>query len=54
MEEKKPLQVEPEYQGSVWKHPYMIYIWLTIVLFIFLGIIGWLAWKQGWIPNRGI
>lgn len=45
---------EPEHQGSIWKHPYMIYIALTILLFGFLVVVGWLALENGWIPDRGI
>lgn len=50
----KDLQHEEEHQGSIWKHPYMIYVVLTMFLFLFLVLMGWLAWTQGWIPNRGV
>lgn len=46
--------MEPEHEGSIWKHPYMIYIVLTAVLFSGLLFIGWLAYENGWIPDRGI
>ncbi len=49
-----PKAHEPEFKGSIWKHPYMVYIYLTAVLAICLGLIGYLAWTNGWIPNRGI
>ena len=45
---------EPEYEGSAWKNPYILYILLTIALFLFLVVMGWIAWTHGWIPNRGI
>jgi hypothetical protein len=45
---------EPEHKGSIWTHPYFIYIYLTAAIFVFLGLIGWLAYENGWIPNRGI
>lgn len=45
---------EPEHEGSIWTHPYMIYIWITAVLAIFLGIMAYLAWTEGWIPQRNI
>jgi hypothetical protein len=49
--EKRP---EPEHQGSLWTHPYMVYIWLTLVLFLFLVFVGYLGYTNGWIPDRGI
>ncbi|MGK5085265.1 hypothetical protein WDW37_18415 [Bdellovibrionota bacterium FG-1] len=52
-EKKKVAASEPEWTGSMWKHPYMLYILLTVVRFAFLLVMGWLAWTQGWIPNRG-
>lgn len=45
---------EPEYEGSVWKHPYMFYIFGTILLFIFLLGMGYMAIQNDWIPSRGI
>ena len=45
---------EMEHSGSIWTHPYMAYIWATMVLFLLLVFLGWLAWTNGWIPNRGI
>jgi hypothetical protein len=45
---------EPEHQGPIWKHPYMIYILLTLVLFAGLLFVGWLAYENDWIPSRGI
>ncbi len=50
---KKTLKHEEEHTGSIWKHPYMIYVILTAILFIFLLGISWLALSNGWIPNRG-
>ena len=49
-----PQRVEAEHQGPIWKHPYMAYVLLTAVLFVFLLGMGWLAWSNGWIPNRRI
>jgi hypothetical protein len=43
---------EPEYQGSIWKHPYAIYIVLNLVLFGILLGIGYIAYHNGWIPHR--
>ena len=37
-----------------WKHPYMIYVLLVLGLFVFLGVMGYLAVENEWIPNRGI
>ena len=50
---KPALNPEKEHHGSIWMHPYMLYIVLTIVLFIFLLFMGWVAFTNGWIPNRG-
>ncbi len=44
--------VEKEHVGSVWSHPYMIYIALTAGLFIFLIALGYVAWMNHWIPKR--
>jgi hypothetical protein len=45
---------EPEHQGSLWKHPYMIYIVLTAALFAGLLAAGWFALNAGLIPSRGL
>ncbi|MGE0614764.1 MAG: hypothetical protein AB7P04_03915 [Bacteriovoracia bacterium] len=50
----KQVLVEPEHQGSIWTHPYMVYVLLTIVLFSVLLVVGYLALNNDWIPNRGI
>ena len=43
---------EKEYKDTLWNHPYFIYIVLTLILFLFLGLIGWIAWDNDWIPHR--
>ncbi len=43
---------EKEHEGSIWKHPYMIYVVLTMALFGALVIAAGLALKNGWIPQR--
>lgn len=43
---------EREHTGSIWTHPYSLYIVLTAFIFIFVVIMGWLAWTAGWIPHR--
>ncbi|MFN7684186.1 MAG: hypothetical protein ACK5QT_02110 [Oligoflexia bacterium] len=45
---------EPEYQGPIWKHPYFLYVWITLALFSFLLLMAWLAQSQGWIPERSV
>ena len=50
----RPAPHEPEHVGSIWKHPYLIYIYLTAILFVGLVLIAWLAWENGWIPSRTI
>lgn len=50
--EKTRLAPEPEYRGSVWKHPYMLYVLLTMVLFVFLVVMAWLAISNDWLPKR--
>ena len=42
---------EPEHQGSIWSHPYMLYIWITVIIFAVLLSAGYLAVTQGWIPH---
>jgi hypothetical protein len=51
--EKTHVKYEPEFTGSGWKNPYVLYIALTLLLFGFLVFMGYLAWTNGWIPNRG-
>jgi len=43
---------EPEHTGSIWTHPYFMYIYGTVFLALFLGLMGWLAYENGWIPTR--
>jgi hypothetical protein len=47
------LKPEREHPGPIWKHPYVLYLLLTVVLFGALLFIGWLALENGWIPSRG-
>ncbi|MBI2712316.1 MAG: hypothetical protein HYX41_05585 [Bdellovibrio sp.] len=49
---KNDIRPEEEHTGSIWSHPYMVYIVLTVVLFVGLLIIGWFAYSGGWIPSR--
>lgn len=51
-EARPGVKYEPEFTGSGWKNPYVIYIVLTMVLFGFLILMGYLAWTNGWITNR--
>jgi len=43
---------EKEHEGPIWKHPYFIYVLLTLALFVFLLIMAWVALSNGWIPTR--
>lgn len=43
---------EKEWEGPAWKHPYMLYVFGTIVLFGFLLLMGYLAIENDWIPKR--
>lgn len=43
---------EKEWSGSVWKHPYMLYVGGTMVLFMFLLLVAYLALENDWIPKR--
>ncbi len=51
--ESQPLTPrEEEWRGPLWKHPFFLYVALTGALFLFLLVMGWLAWTQDWIPHR--
>jgi hypothetical protein len=50
---KREVKTEAEFTGPGWKNPYVLYIVLTLGLFLFLVLMGYLAWTNGWIPNRG-
>ncbi len=43
--------IEPEHRGSKWSHPYIAYIWLTVVLFLGLILAGYIGYQLGVIPN---
>ena len=47
----KILKGEEEHKGSIWKHPYMLYVVLTVVLFVVSVVAARLALKNGWLPN---
>lgn len=49
---QSPLRPEEEYSGPIWKHPYLLYILLTAVLFTGLMSVAWLALENDWIPKR--
>ncbi len=49
---QKPREHEPEWTGPIWKHPYFLYVWITLGLFGFLLLMGYLALSEGWIPSR--
>jgi hypothetical protein len=42
---------EPEHQGPIWTHPYVVYMVITVLLFLFVGFMGWLAKENDWIPK---
>jgi hypothetical protein len=43
---------EKEHSGPIWTHPYFIYVFFTVGLFLLLLLAAWLAWENDWIPNR--
>jgi hypothetical protein len=43
---------EPEHVGTIWTHPYFMYVYGTVILALFLGFMGWLAYVNDWIPTR--
>jgi hypothetical protein len=47
----KVLKGEEEHRGPIWKHPYLLYVVLTMALFGFLVVAARLALKNGWLPN---
>jgi hypothetical protein len=43
---------DPEFEGKKAQHPYVWYIGLVTALFLFLVLMAYLAWTNGWIPQR--
>ena len=43
---------EKDWSGPAWKHPYVAYLVIVVVLFAFLGLMGYLAIENDWIPKR--
>ncbi len=43
---------EREFEGKKANHPYVWYIGLTLGLLLFLVLMAYLAWTNGWIPQR--
>lgn len=43
-----------EFDGPAWKHPYMLYCLLVVLLFIFLLGMAYMAIENDWIPSRGV
>lgn len=37
-----------------WRHPYVLYVLGTAILFLFLILMAYLALESGWIPDRGV
>lgn len=54
MDPKPPVSKEVEFSGPLWKHPYFLYIILTLVLFGLLVLLAWLAVENDWVPKRTI
>lgn len=44
--------MEPEWKGPIWRHPYFLYVLLTVGLFGFLVLVGWVAYQADLIPKR--
>jgi hypothetical protein len=51
LENKVP---EPEHKGSIWTHPYLLYILLTVLLFGILCAVAYFCYQSDWIPSRGV
>lgn len=50
--EGNPRKYEREWTDAGWKHPYVLYIGATALLFGFLILMGYLALENDWIPKR--
>lgn len=50
---EQDLSPEPEHRGSMWTHPYVLYLILTLLLFLLLLLASWYVWSSGLVPNRG-
>jgi len=46
------LRFEKEWNGPTWRHPYVIYIILTIALFATLVTVALIMKSAGWVPTR--
>lgn len=47
-----PLAPEREHVGSIWKHPYMIYLVLSVGIALLLVGLTYIASENGLIPSR--
>ncbi len=45
-------RVEKDDMALGWKHPFVLYIVGTVLLFLFLLGMGYLAIENDWIPKR--
>ncbi len=54
MDPTPPVPETKKGEGLGAKHPYLIYLGLTVVLFGFLILMAYLALSNGWLPDRGI
>jgi hypothetical protein len=45
-------EYEPEFEGKKGNHPYVWYLVLMTALLGFLVLMAYLAWTNGWIPQR--
>jgi hypothetical protein len=46
------MKTEKENDGSLKKHPYLLYVGLVVLLFLFLILMGGLALQNDWLPSR--
>ena len=44
--------MEPEFRGPWWKHPYFVFMALTVAAFAFLLLFAWVGLELDLIPKR--
>ena len=52
MSPDKQKKTEIDWKGPFYTHPYFLYVLITMGLFGFLVVMGFLAMHYDWVPTR--